>query len=301
MSVPGQDVLRTVAVIIVFGAVVGIGTSGCSTESLPPAPYLGERALEILKVTQNFTPDIQWVGGRVAAVGVNRGDRAALDSTLVWIRRGSGNNISSIVTFDSDFDVDFVLSVGGTPQDSVFHDETYTFWIAEESVFSANLDPTAGPDGAFTQVTKKMEILLLGAQHSSIGVEFTVQRAERIISDHYLISWTPEDVQFRRLVINRGTIGAWTDHFWHIVVPETDAASISSPVIIGVPPEGAQEAAQWPDEGFMTKPPCPQFRRRYVLWAATDDWNESFLVTAPGYAQFQIRNIPDVPRPREEC
>jgi hypothetical protein len=303
MSVPALKVLRTVALVIVFGVLAGIGTSGCSTESLPPAPYLGERSLEFLRVTQNYTPDIQWVGGRVAAVGVNRGDRAALDSTLVWIRRASGNSISSVVTIGPDFDAAYVQSLGGTPQEELTDRETYTFWLAEASVLNAGLDPGAGTAGSFADTTLTLKLVLDGVPRSALGVVFRIEREERIVSDHYLISWTPEDVQFRRLVINRGTIGAWTDHLWHIVVPEADAASISSPVTIGVPPEGAQEATAWPDDGFMVKPPCPSGRRNYVLWAATDAWNESFLVTAPGYAQFHVsfRNFPEIKTPRVDC
>jgi hypothetical protein len=303
MSVPALKVLKTVALVIVFGVLAGIGMSGCSTESLPPAPYLGERPLEFLRVTQNFTPDIQWVGGRVAAVGVNRGDRAALDSTLVWIRRAPGNSISSVVTIGPDFDAAYVQSLGGTPEEELTDRETYTFWLAEASVLDAGLDPGAGTAGSFADTTLTLKLVLDGVPRSALGVVFRIEREERIVSDHYVISWTPADVRFRRLAINMGTTGRWTEHLWHIVVPEGQAPSISSPVIVGVPPEGAQEATAWPDDGFMVKPPCPSGRRNYVLWAATDAWNESFLVTAPGYAQFQVsfRNFPEIETPRVDC
>lgn len=277
--------------------------SACSQVDDPLADYDGHRPLEILHVTQNFNPEIQWVGGRVAAVGINRGETAALDSTLVWIRTAPTNSISSVVRVDDDLDWEFVESLGGTPQGEMSDDETYTFWIAEREVLDAGLDLGAARPGTFDSVTALMDLLLIGVSNSSMGVQFRIQRDELLSGDRYLISWTPEDVQFRRMVINMGTTGRWTDHLWHVVVPMADPPSISTPVVIGETPDGAQEAAPWPEEGFLVLPPCPSGRRSYVLWAATDDWNESFLINAPGYAQFRIHfsNFPELETPRPDC
>jgi hypothetical protein len=294
---------RTAAGVLLLGLLGGLGTSGCSTESLPPAPYLGHRPLEFLKITQNFNPELQWVGGRVAAVGVNRGNQPALDSTLVWIRTAPDNSISSVVRIDDEFDRDFVLARGGVPQEQVSDAETYTFWIAEADVFNSGLDLTNAREGSYAAKTMTLQLLLRGTPRSGIGVTFRIQRDEQLTGDRFLVSWTPETVVFRRMVINTGTTGAWTGHLWHAVVPAEEPPAISSPAIIGVTPEGAQEATSWPEDGFMMLPPCPSGRRSYVLWAVTDQWNESFLPTSPGYAQFQIdfRNFPQIPTPREDC
>jgi len=288
---------------LAFGLATCVALVGCTEESNPLAPYEGHRALEFIHVTQNFTPEIQWVGGRVAAVGINRGTQAALDSTLVWIRTAPDNSIGSVVTVGPDFDHELILSLGGTPLEELIDNETYTVWLAEADAFYADLDPSQFQPSAFADTTISLNLVLLGAAGSGIGVEFRVQRDELLSGDRYLISWTPEDVQFRRMVINMGTTGRWVDHLWHIVVPAAEPASISSPVILGEAPEGAVEATAWPDEGFLTIPPCPSGRRNYVLWAATDDWNESFLPSAPGYAQFRIHfsNFPEIPTPRPEC
>jgi hypothetical protein len=287
---------RVALAALVLAPALALSLAACSDEANPLAPYLGQRPLEFLKVTQNFTPQIQWVGGRVAAVGINRGDRAALDSTLVWIQRAPDNSISSVVTVGPELDRAFVESFGGTPQEEMVDGETYTFWIAEASVFHGGLDRSLAQSGAFADTTLTLKLILRGTPRSTMGVVFTIQRDEWITEDRYLLSWTPEHIGFRRLVINQGTVGSWMNHLWHIVVPDDQPASISSPVAIGVPPESAQQATEWPEEGFMTLPPCPSRRRSYVLWAATDEWNETFTATAPGYAQFLIdfRNFPEV-------
>src|SRR5690554_3861119 len=123
------------AVLAVMVAGIPALLAGCSDESNPLAPYEGNRPLELLKVTQHFTPEIQWVGGRVAAVGVNRGPEPALDATLVWLQAASDDDIGSFVTVGQNTAADLVQSFGGTPADSLTDGEEYTFWIAQKSAF----------------------------------------------------------------------------------------------------------------------------------------------------------------------
>jgi len=279
---------------LVVGSVLALALviAGCSQSDPTEAPYEGHRPLEILRVTQNLTPDIQWVGGRVAAIGINRGYTAALDTSLVWIRTASDNSIGSVQTVGADFDEDFVLSVGGTPQSEMGDREVYTFWLATRDVFDAGLDVSAGRPGDFAAVTDTMMIFVNGVSRSGMGVTFQMRRDERIISDHYVVTWTPEDVAFRRMVINNGTTPSWAGPIWHILTPEDDPPAITSPIRVGVAPTGADEVTAFPDDGFPL-PQCPAFLRRHILWAVTDDWNGSFIAAgpnaAPGYAQFEIR------------
>lgn len=262
---------------------LGIALPGCSQEPGPLAPYLGARPLELLKVTQSFNPDIQWVGGRVAAVGVNRGTRAALDSTLVWIRTASGNEIGSVVTIGSaGLDRDYIQNLGGTPQDEMSDGETYTFWIADVSALSAGLDPAQFDEGAFAERTLTLDLVLRGRSGGdpSLGVQFQIVRDEEISGDRLVIHWTPSDLRFRRLAIRQATVGGFTNLIWHILVPADDAPSISSPLVIGDVPEGVIEVTAFPSSGFEPV--------AHTLWAVTDSWQESFALTAPGYAYFQI-------------
>lgn len=272
---------RLALAALVLAPALALSLAACSNEANPLAPYLGQRPLEFLHVTQSFTPDIQWVGGRVAAVGVNRGDRAALDSTLVWIQRAPDNAISSSVNVGQDADRAYIESLGGTPQEELTDTETYTFWIAEASALGVGLDPARVTPGAFADTTVTFSLVLLGRGGGGAGAQFRVIRDERLIEGQRLIvSWTPEDLRFRQLAIRQATTGGWTDLIWHIRVPEGQPASISSPLVVGVPPEGTQEVIAFPETGFEPA--------AHILWAATDGWGEQFTLSAPGYAWFQM-------------
>lgn len=273
-----RALLGPAALLLLAGAL----GAGCSGDEGPLAPYDGHRPLEILKVTQSFTPEIQWVGGRVAAVGVNRGERAALDSSLVWLRTAPENSIGSVVALGPDYERDLVESFGGVPLDSLADGETYTFWLAEASAFAEGLDSSRVAPGAFADTTMTMQLVLRGQAGGDrgLGLAFRITREETITGERYLVSWEPEDVRFRRLAIRQGPTGGFTELIWHLVVPEEEPASIAPPLVIGEAPEGVQEAEAFPETGF--EPAV------YILWAATDDWGGGFLPSAQGYAWFRI-------------
>ena len=268
--------------------------AGCTDETNTLAPYEGSRALDLLRVTQNFTPELQWVGGRVAAVGVNRGSTAALDTSLVWLQTAPGNDIGSYVTVGQNTADELVRSFGGTPVDSLADGETYTFWIAEQSAFDLALDSTRIDSGAFADTTFTMELLLRGNSRgdSDLGVEYRVVREERLTETRYVVTWTPE-VAFRRLAIRVAPVGGFTDLIWHVLVPDDEQGEIRPPVVIGETPPGAQEAV--PFQGFVvddefhapddsTDVAAPV----HTLWAVTENWNGAFTPSATGYTFFQM-------------
>lgn len=271
--------LLRVACLLACG---GLAVAGCSQGDNPLAPYQGSRPLDLLRVTQNFTPDIQWVGGRVAAVGVNRGHRAALDSSLVWLRVAAGDDISSFVTVGDETDQGLIGSFGGVPLDSLENGATYTFWLAEASAFEAGLDSTRMDLDAFADTTLTMQLLLRGRSGGDrdLDVEFEVVRDERLTGDRYVVRWTPSTVGFRRLAIRASSTGGFDNLIWHVLVPEGEDGVITPPVTIGVPPAGTQEATPFPSAGFSSGV--------HTLWAVTDDWTGSFSPSAQGYAYFQI-------------
>ena len=274
-----------------------VALSGCAEEENPLAPYEGARALDLLNVTQSFTPEIQWVGGRVAAVGVNRGTRAALDETLVWMRDASGNTIGSFATVGEGGNAARVTSYGGTPQDRLTDGETYTFWIAEQGALDAGLDPAGFDPGAFADTTLTVRLLFCGQQGGGAGVTFEIERDERLTGEQFYVRWTPEDVRFNRLAIREASVGGFTGLTWFVVTPEGQPPSIASPVTIGAPPAGTDEPTAFEDfvrdEEFndladSTDAAMDVDPPTYFLWATTEDWNESFAPTAPGYAWFRI-------------
>lgn len=116
-------------------AAAAILISSCSKDN-SLAPYAGSDQLSKITVEDSsFTPRISWVGGYVSVVGVNAGSHAALDSNLIWLVHTSGNNIHYKVKFGETpaGGEDLTTQYGGTPEDTLIEDSTYTFWVMKES------------------------------------------------------------------------------------------------------------------------------------------------------------------------
>ena len=262
-------------------AVLALGSAACDgggADNL--APYEGARALDLLRVTQSFTPEIQWVGGRVAAVGVNRGTRPALDSTLVWMQQATGNTISSFATVGQASAQAAVEGYGGTFQSQLTDGETYTVWIAEQAALDAGLDSNQVAAGALADTTLTMQLVLRGRNGGGAGVTFRIERDQRLTGEQYIVRWTPETVRFRRFAIRKASTGGFTDLLWYVQNPDGGTAAIGPPVTIGVAPDGTDESTPFPDTGFE-----PAI---HTLWATTDAWTGSFSPAATGYSFFQI-------------
>lgn len=268
--------------------------AGCTDEANPLAPYEGNRPLDLLRVTQNFTPEIQWVGGRVAAVGVNRGGTAALDTSLVWLQTAPGDDINSFVTVGQNTAEDLIRSFGGTPVDSLADGEEYTFWIAERSAFDVALDSTRRDPTAFDDTTFTTRLVLQGNSRGDrdLDVEYRIVRSERLLGTRYVVTWTPA-VPFRRLAIRLAPTGGFTELLWHVLIPDEEEGAILPPVVIGETPPGAQEAVPFqgfevddeinaPDDSLDVMAPTQ------TLWAVTEDWDGTFLPFATGYTFIQM-------------
>lgn len=278
-----RQIGRRMCVVPLIGACLAavVAVTGCDSGSNPLAPYEGHRPLMLQRVTQSFTPEIQWVGGRVAAVGVNRGDRAVLDSTLVWIKTSSANDINSHATVGQDGDEQIVLQYDGVPVSALEDGETYTFWVATTEAWEAGLDPSALDPFAFTDTTVTLTTLLRGQKRGGVDVELRIIKDERLTGTRYIVEWEPADHAFRRIAIRSGAASAgFTDLVWHVVLPEDVESNITSPLVIGDTPEGALEVTAWPETGF-----APVV---HTLWMVDDTWGGSFGLAASGMASFVI-------------
>lgn len=252
--------------------------AACVSGENPLAEYEGSRPLLIQRITESYRPGLQWVGGRVAAVGVNRGPVAALDETLVWIRRVDGDEIGAPVNIDGDFDKAAVTDVGGDPRDSLENAQVYTFWIATCEAVESGLSGSVVTDHTLADSTFELSYLLNGRSSGGVDVDFRVVRNETITDDSYTITWTP-GIPFRQLAINESTLGGFTDLIWHVVLPDDHPDSITPPVVIGQAPEDALVATEW--DGFGTG--------QHVFWATTSEWEgENFGFTTRGFGQFQM-------------
>lgn len=250
--------------------------AGCDGTNDALAPYEGERPLILQRVTQSMTSDVQWLGGRVAAIGVNRGEQAALDETLVWIERADDNTIESHVTVGEGGDAGFVETLGGVPIDALDDGETYTIWLATAEAVAAGLDSAQVNEHTFVDTTITMRLQLTGRPKPRF--EASISRDERLSGTQYVVSWEPQDLAFRQIAIRQASTGGFSDLVWHVVTPEEQEPAITSPVVLGEAPEGTQQIIEF--SGFGAS--------NYTLWMVTDEWEGAFSPAATGYYFYTI-------------
>jgi hypothetical protein len=287
------SLLRTTA-LVVFIILFSVVHQSCIVDSDDDelAPYAGTRPLILKQVTQSFTPDIQWVGGRVAAIGINRGPVAALDNTLVWLQLAPDNSINSHVTVGEQTAESAIIQFGGVPEDSLEDNTEYTFWLAEREVFDGGLNPAQFTEFNFVDTTLTTRLFLRGtAGGASVDGQriatISIQRDERLTGERYIVSW-PEGTAFRRAAIRQATTGGFSDLIWHIVTHDDLPDNIVSPFVIGEPIPGTDEVIPWPETGF-------EKNTIYFFWMANSDWTPNTFspATTPGYTWFRIFAITD--------
>jgi hypothetical protein len=284
---PVTSLLRCIPIVLVLLLFSAVQQS-CIVDSDDGelASYQGSRPLTWKRITQSLTSDIQWVGGRVAVVGVNKGTAAALDSTLVYLQIAADNSISSPVTFGVHNAKDAVSQYGGTPLDSLQDETSYTVWIAERDVFDGGLNPSQYTEFNFADTTVTTQLFMRGrAGGGSVDGQpiatVSIVRDERLTGVKYFVTW-PEGTAYRRAAIRAATTGGWTDLIWHIVTDDDLPDNIVSPFAIGDPIPGTSEVIPWPETGF-------ELDTIYILWMANSDWTpNTFTPSAPGYTWFRL-------------
>lgn len=273
--------MKYVFLVMLIAAFSAGALVGCDSTNGDLAPYEGERPLNLLKITQSFSPDIQWVGGRVAAVGVNRGDIAALDSSLVWLIAADEDEINSHVTVGQGTDASRIKSFGGVPVDSLPSGEKYTFWLATKEVMDAALQSGSRNEFTFLDTTFSLGYELRGRLRTRERVSVAAFRDQKLISDRLVIRWEPADFEFRRIALRQASSPGFEDLVWHIQTPDDESPNLTSPLATDDPPEGVRILEPWPEDGLTAG-------ASYTLWMTTDSWNNTFGLTAPGLAYIQF-------------
>lgn len=279
-----------IRILLVLITVVLFFLTNCTRESdTSLAPYEGHRPLTFLKVTQSYTPDIQWVGGRVAAVGVNRGNNASLDSSLVWLMTAEDNSIESYVTVGTYTDTVTIQQIGGTPQDSLLNGSKYTFWLAEKEMLDVELDSIYGDGYNFTDTTFKINLGINGlTKGEKSGDELIVTinliQIKTITETRFIWDWTPDSIAFRQIAIRKGKkLAGWSDLEWHILTPDSLEDNIYPPVVLGAQIEGTDEVIPWSVNGF-------EKNKTYCVWMSNSKWtSDNFGMNAYGLAFFIFR------------
>lgn len=283
----GKFILCAIALILL---------SGCKKESSNTlAPY-ESRGLSIIRVTHNATPDIQWLGGRVTAVGINRGRNAALDSTLVWLTTSSGDGIFNYVSFGENTDMTGIAQCGGQVADSLNSDSVYTFWVAQQSAYSARLDPQNAAVNllSFANTVMPAAFWVKGASDGEGGptnpiAKISIRRYETLQGDRFVMTWTPATAAFRLLAVRFGSTGGYDDLLWQISTPAGVADNILPPITLGVVPPNVNEPTAWTPTSFADYP-------TYTIWMANRNWSGpgtggQFQLRARGYVWFRFSHL----------
>ncbi len=254
------------------------------------APYWGARWMSFMKITRSITPDIQWLGGRVAAVGVNKGTRAALDSTLIWLRTAPDNSIGSFVTVGLHTDSVSILKSGGDPVAALVDSGVYTFWLAQQSAMASNLDTLQMTRYNFVDTTF-MAILYLrgtpGGEKSGLVLRdsMKIRIDERFSGNTFVVEWNHPDHFFRRVAVRRASLGGFTDLDWHVMTPDTLADNIGSPVTLGVAPPNTEVIVPYPAGGLA-------HNQVYLVWMTDSRWTSNdFRPNARGYAWYRVSSF----------
>lgn len=266
--------------------VAALFVAGCKDDSSEAlGPYTAQRELFFTRITQNEVPDIQWLGGRIRAAGVNRGRKAALDSTLVWITTASGDNISSYITFGRNTDAGALQSYHASPADTLNQDSLYTFWLATGTAYAAKLDSASTGVNPYTFVdTTLAAFQWVKGQNAGEGglsnpvTRIRVLREQTATGDRFTITWTPTTSGFRNLGITMGSTGDWKNLVWLI---SSTSDNIFPPVVVGQVPSGKTEGTAYVD-GAITA------GTTYTIWMTNRNWTGSFGLTARGLAMFRF-------------
>lgn len=274
-------------ILLVSGSAV-LALAGCSKDTPDVlAPYGAQRSIFITTITQNARPDMQWLGGRAMAVGANRGAKAALDSTLVWLQTGAGNSVSSYVTFGKNNDAALLSSFGATAADSLDPDAVYTFWVAAQSAFLAKLDSASSSVNlqTYSDTSVTADFMVRGQCGGEGGLSapvyrMSIRREQTVLGDRFTITWTPSTAAFRNLGVTANSTGSWDNPLW-LVSNSGTIDRILPPVVVGIPPAGTTEATPYVEGSIVPG-------QTYTIWMTNRNWVGTFNLNSKGYAFFRF-------------
>lgn len=288
--------------------------TGCKEKDNGLAPYTETTKLSQVTVEQNsFKPELTWIGGYASVVGINRGGKAALDTSLVWLIYQPGNAIHYPVRYGTlpSGAQDLTQQYGGKRLDSLEEDSKYTYWVVKEDVWSQlvqskgkvlQVDPSlaaATVKTAADSVKVSPYSLTLKSQNIDVYInisDITVfgQLADLNViqpktSNNPTITWTitqtgVTDPKVAAMGITEGNQYNESKIVWEVWSEEPGANGkmvygkknlMGSPVVMGQQFAGTKVFNQYPAEGLKRN-------TDYYFWIAGKDWDGSgrFLFTS---------------------
>lgn len=267
------------------------------------APYVGSPNVSGLQIeSKSFTPKITWLGGYVSVLGINRGDKAALDSSLVWLIYKSANDIHYPVQYGQlqNGVQDLTTLYGGLQIPELIEDSTYTVWVMKESVWnivSTNPGKTIILDSMLTesyvllndtiklspsihtQKTQNLDNYINIYEVTPFGRLGIVLVAQSTTSDNPKISWVISqsgitDTLIAAIGIAEGNQYSSSTSVWEAYSEVDENGTllygkhnvIPSPIISGQVINTTKVFVEYPADGL-------QRGKTYYVWIANKDWD----------------------------
>lgn len=286
----------------------------CSNDENPLAPYEGQPAMSSIAVEGGtLTPRITWLGGYVAALGINRGAVAALDSTLVWLIHAGGNNIRYPVTYGQvpAGAQDLTSQYGGKRLDRLGEDLTYTYWVLKENAWSAvsgnankrlyvNTNSSTAAvetrgDTVFinplshTQKSEAIDVFVNVKDVKPTGRLGIINVRQSSDSNNPIVTWKIiQPGVTDTLIAALGVVNAQqyqvAGNLWEVWSEESSGGQpvygkknvIRGPVIMGQPFSETHVFAEYPATGL-------ERNKDYYIWIASKDWDGRRRLNSTNY------------------
>jgi hypothetical protein len=307
---------------LLLGIMIIIVFISCENSDNTLAPYVGSPNVSGLQIEEkSYTPKITWIGGYVTVLGINRGSRAALDNSLVWLIYKSGNDIHYPVQYGQlpNGVQDLTSQYGGSSIPELIEDSTYTIWVIKEDVWTVlttNPGKIITIDSALTQTssivgdtiklsasvhtqkTQNLDNYLNIYEISTFGRLGIIGIEQTNTSNDPKLSWTitqPEatDTLIAAIGIAEGSQYSSSASIWEAYseVTENDTLFfgkhnvIPSPLIAGQNLSDTKVFVEYPIDGL-------QRNKTYYVWIANKNWDGvGRLRSTPfyAYATFKTR------------
>jgi hypothetical protein len=304
------------------GIIITIVFISCESTDNTLAPYAGAPNVSGLQIeAESYTPKITWIGGYVTVLGINRGSKAALDNSLVWLIHKSGNDIHYPVQYGQlpSGAEDLTSQYGGSSIPQLIEDSTYTIWVVKEDVWSvltANAGKIISLDDALTQTysivgdtiklsasvhtqkTQNLDNYLNIYEIKTYGQLGIIGISQTNTSNDPKISWRiiqsgVTDTLISAIGIADGSQYSSTASIWEAYseVTENDTLFygkhnvIPSPLLAGQNLSSTKVFVEYPIDGL-------QRNKTYYVWIANKNWDGvGRLRSTPfyAYATFKTR------------
>lgn len=301
--------------ILIFSIIAIFLSTACSEDDSGLAPYVGSPDMSNITIEEeSFTPRITWVGGYASVFGVNKGNRAILDTSLAWLIKTEGNNLKYPVKFGDlpSNAVDITSQFGGTKLDTLQEDENYTFWVLKEEVWdrlSTEVGKTLVADPlldegevisdsdslfisttVFASLAKRLDVFINIDGISTFG-QLGVISIQETRSNRPIISWTimqsgVTDTAISVIGIAEGNQFDPGKTVWEVYSETTENGTpvFGSLNVITAPLNVGDSLAQTRAFVPFNKPGLER-NKTYYIWIANNIWKgEGRLRFEPGYA-----------------